>query len=417
MPEPISPELQAAESAAISGAVGPGAHYTLVANPGSVERIQGLLGSSPYQIVHFLGHGAVDTTFLQQSYLLFEGEAGQPQLVTCEQLPRVIGAASETQLVVLNACHGASVEIANNVAMQLVYHGIPYVVAMQGEIAQQAAIIFARTFYTALQARSSLEDAVTLGRMQMAGLPDSPDWCLPALFVSQGTVEKTGPARVVHTVEIWLSQPVGQRQLGNGSIALGVAQLVVATLLLLSGAAPPLPAPDMLVLVVGLLAPLPPLMAIAAYRAGGLALPVRSGPSRSVRAALLLRSFTSAALGMGLVAFYSWLTLQLAVAMGFWALLSPIAEGLLLVMLFAPCVLVSWQQALSHAAGLVSNHAIEAQKPGWGELAVVIAGYLMLCGPPLLLWLMPEVVTPPLGNLLAAILLIALGYQVRRQSS
>lgn len=416
-PLPIAPELQAIEGAAIRRAVGWGEHYTLVATPGSVERFQDELGRRPSQIIHFLGHGAVDTLFSQQSYLLFEGGDGRAQLVPCEQLPRILGSSPSTQLVVLNACHGASVEAANNVALQLVYYGVPYIVAMQGEVSQQAAAVFAQTFYAALQKGVALEEAVAMGRMKMAELPGSPDWCLPTLFVSAGKAAPPTIARATNTVERWLSQPAGQRQLGNGNIALGAAHLVVALLILLSGAAPPLPALGALLPLVGLMAPLPPLLAIAARWTCTFVDPIRPTLQRPASTALLLRIIAATALGLGLVAFYGWLVLLLVAAMGFWALLSPLGHALLLATLFAPSLLVSWQQAQSHATGFLSNNTIAEQKPDLRELVVFAAGYLLLCGPLALLWAAPEMAAPPLGNFAAAILLIALGFQLRKQSA
>lgn len=416
-PEPISPDLKAAECSAIQQAVGRDDFYTLLAHPGSVECLLDHLHQQPYQIIHFLGHGKVDEHSSQQSYLLFCGEDGKPQVVTGEQLQHLLGATPGVQLIVLNACHGASVVAVNTIAMQLVYNGIPYVIAMQGEVLQKAAAVFAQTFYAALQRGESIDHAVALARLAIAAeVPGAIDWSLPALYTSLGVAEAPMVQWAGNQIERWIGQPEGQRQLGSFSIGFAVAHLLVALLLLLSGASPPLPDPGPLVQVIAVLAVLPPLLAITARLSGRLPVPVEPHWHPAGQLALLLRMLAAASLGMGLPSVYAWFLLLLIVAMSFWAILAPIAQIVLLALLFAPCILVSWQEALGHARGFLSNARITPPTLDWQELIVILAGYIMLCGPLALLWLVPQVIAPPLGNVLAGMLLIAFGYQLRKQA-
>jgi CHAT domain len=416
--EPIDTRVQEIEQRAIRQAVGQEDLYTLVAHPGSVKHLLAILGTRSYQVVHFLGHGEIEARYPFQSYLLFADENGAPQAVTGELLQRLVSATPGVQLIVLNACHGASVVAAGTVAMQLVYSGIPYVVAMQGEVLQQAAVVFARAFYGAVQRGVSVEQALAQARLAIAAeLPSAIDWSLPALYTSLGVLEEAPIARAGSRIERWLGQPEGQRQLGSFSLGFGGVHLLVALLLMLSGASPPLPTLAQVVGVIAVMSLLPPLIAIGARLFGRLPLPTESRWPLSAHAALLLRMLGATALGIGLPAVYAWFFLLLLAALNFWATLAPIAQIVLLVLLFGPCALLSWQEALGHARGFISNARVAAPTLGWAELIVVAAGYIMLCGPLALLWLASQSIAPPLGNLLAGILLMALGYALRKQAA
>jgi hypothetical protein len=297
--------------------------------------------------------------------------------------------------------------------MQLVYSGIPYVIAMQGEVLQEAAAVFAQTFYAALQRGEGIDRAVALARLALvAEVPGAIDWSLPALYTSLGVAKAPIVERAGNQIERWLGQPAGQRQLGSFNIGLGAAHLLVALLLLLSGASPRLPTPSPLTLVIGVLAVLPPLLAIVAR----LSVPTEPRWPLAAQVALLLRMICATSLGIGLPSMYAWFLLLLIVALNFWAILAPIAQFVLLALLFAPGILVSWQEAIGHARGFLSTARIAPPARGWQELVPILAGYMMLYGPLVLLWLVPQVVAPPLGNLLAGILLIALGYTLRTQA-
>jgi CHAT domain len=416
-PAPIALALKAAEQRAIQQAAGQDDRYTLVTSPGSVEQLLARLRAQPYQIVHFLGHGNVDVAVSQQSYLIFAGADGAAQIVTGEQLQHLLSATPGVQIIVLNACHGASVGAVDTIAMQLVYNGIPSVVAMQGEVLQQAAAVFAHSFYTAVQHKASLEQAVATARLAIAAeLPGAIDWSLPALYTSAGVTEAPVAERALSQIERWIGQPEGQRQIGSFSLGLGVVQLLVALLLLSSGAAPSLPGLAAVAPVIGLMAALPPLLTLGARLSGRILLPAVVGWTPAGQAALLLRMLSAAALGIGLPAIYAWFLLLLIAAFGFWATLAPIAQAVLLGLLFVPCALVGWQEALGHARGFLSNVGMAPPTLDWQELIVIVAGYLMLCGPLLLLWLTPGAIAPPLGNFAVGALLVAIGYQLRKQA-
>lgn len=147
------------------------------------------------QIVHLLCHGERSDTGRGIRYsLLLASPDGNPQPVSAHSLTQVLMLARNLQLVVLQACHagGASPARASgsacgdqgveSVALSLIRAGVPAVIAMQGEIAQQAASTFIRTCYTELANGASIEMAVTAGRIVMSVLGDAADWSLPVLY-------------------------------------------------------------------------------------------------------------------------------------------------------------------------------------------------------------------------------------------
>jgi hypothetical protein len=414
----IPPEIWEAERDAIHQAAQQDDFYTFIAHPGSVQRLQEALSVRNHQVVHFLGHGEVAADATNRGYLLFADESGRAQAVSGERLLNLLSTTSSVQLVVLNSCHGASVSAGGAIAMQLVYGGVPFVVAMQDEIRLDAAVTFAKTFYGAVQRGVAVEHALALTRLKIAAdLPGSHDWSLPTLYTSLGAPMEGRIASVGSRIERWLHQPEGQRQLGAISLGFGGVHLLVALLLALSGSFPPPPALAQAIRVTVAMAPWPPLLAMAARLFGRLPLPAESGWSASVQAGLLLRMFGASALGLGLPAFCAWLLWLLLAALHFWTALAPAAQILLLALMFAPGVLVGWQLAIGHGIGFIVGARVATPRLDWTDSIVVVAGYTILCGPLALLWLAPEAVAPPRGNIYVGVILIALGYLVRRQAA
>lgn len=407
-----------AERDAIRQAAGQDDFYTLVAQPGSVQRLQETLAVRDHHVVHFLGHGEIEKDSRNHSYLVFADENGKAQAVAGERLLHLLNTTQGVQLIVLNACHGASVTAASSIAMQLVYGGVPYVVAMQDEIQQDAAVIFARTFYGAVQLGATIEEALALARQRIAAeMHGEIDWSLPTLYTSLGTPPEPPIARAGSRIEHWMRQPEGQRQVSRISLGFGVVHLLVAMLLALSGVSPSPPAAAQVVWVIAAIAALPPLLVVAARLLGRVSIPAEPRWSRSARAALSLRMLGAAAMGIALPACYAWQLLLLLVAFSFWATLVPAAQIVLLATMFVPAGLLGWQVAVGHGVAFISDARVAAPEWDWTETVVVAAGYIMLCGPVALLWLAPDSVTPPRSNLYAGLILTALGYAVHRLAS
>lgn len=103
------------------------------------------------QIVHFCGHGTGDDG------LVLEDDDGKEHLVSGETLSRLFELfADKIECVLLNACYSEAQ------AKAIVQH-INYVIGMNREILDEAAIAFAVAFYDGIGAGKSIEMAYKLG--------------------------------------------------------------------------------------------------------------------------------------------------------------------------------------------------------------------------------------------------------------
>jgi uncharacterized protein YjbI with pentapeptide repeats len=121
-----------------------------------------LLDHEP-QIVHFSGHGVATEG------LALENETGQTQMVSTAALASLFEVFKDkVECVLLNACY--SVEQAEAIRQY-----IPYVIGMNHEIGDRAALEFAVGFYDALGAGCSIDDAFKLGcvSIDLEGIPES----------------------------------------------------------------------------------------------------------------------------------------------------------------------------------------------------------------------------------------------------
>lgn len=116
-----------------------------------VGDLQELMLKHRPQIVHFCGHGG------GEQGLVFESDVGREHLLRTEALANLFRLCSSyTECVLLNACY--SEEQAN----AIVTH-IDYVIGMNQEIRDDAAIAFAKGFYRALGYACSIEEAYEFG--------------------------------------------------------------------------------------------------------------------------------------------------------------------------------------------------------------------------------------------------------------
>ncbi|KAM3100322.1 AAA-like domain-containing protein [Phormidesmis sp. 146-12] len=131
-------------------------------------------------IVHFSGHGA------GTGGLALEDEAGQAKLVSAEALAGMFEYAEQVECVLLNACYSEVQAVA-------IAQHIRYVVGMNQEVGDRAALEFAIGFYDALGAGRSVERAFKEGciSIRMAGIAEH---LTPVL-----KCQSTGKATVVET--------------------------------------------------------------------------------------------------------------------------------------------------------------------------------------------------------------------------
>lgn len=418
----IDERLRQVEVDKLPQAIQPG-RYDRVEEPGSIEQMLTALREHPYHIVHFLGHGevleddATTTPLAARGTLRFIDTEHETQWVTGEHLQHLLEFTPTVQLLVLNACHGGA-NVARSVALELVYHGLPYVVAIQGDILQDAAQPFIEAFYTELQQGSPIDRAVAVGRAAIAAaLPQSIDWCLPVLYTNVGLEANSTPREYAERLWQWMSSPQARQRLGIGNLALGGLHTLVGLLLLVSNQTlPSLPGGFAnwitgisLVLPIGLtfvfhLRSLPPIP--------------KDWPA-TTRVAFVIRVLGAATMGMGLTTFYAWLIWLLVMATGFWTVLTDAARLLLIGFVFLPSALCGWalgySQAMGHTRAFISEARIEKPTFEWGGISVVLGGYLLLG----LFWIVrtfaPNFIRQPWGNVWTGALLLSLGYALWRE--
>jgi hypothetical protein len=416
----LDPQLRQTEQTAIQHGVAP-EHYHPVTDPGSVSQMLAVVRAERGQIVHFLGHGKFFEAGIDapaeagRSYLRFVDEAGASEWVTGAQLQQLLSFSPGVQVVVLNACHGGAIATAN-VALELVYSGLPYVVAIQNDILQEAAGHFSRAFYAELQRSADVAYAVAVGRAEIAvRLPHTVDWCLPVLYTNVGLAEPSLPVKVAETGWHWASIPQSGPVIALANLALGGIQLLLGVLLWLSGAAPPLPNGTALGWLTLGLAIVPLLLVSRVYQTGQLVSP--PDWPRSSRAALVLNALASAAIGLGLPTVYGGMVLILLAGLGLFDLLSIPAQGVVMVLVFAPGFLLSYSQIVGQGRAFINNGQIEDLPAfSWAELALPLAGYVQLLLPWVAIKFGAIFTAPPGGNLLTGLLLVALYFQLRKES-
>ena len=138
-----------------------------------------------YHVFHYIGHGDFDQQ-RQQGLLFFETAEGRPDDIEAETLATLLDQPS-LRLVVLNSCEGARTspdDPFTGVASRLVRQKIPAVVAMQFEITDRAAILFAWGLYGALAAGLPIDSALTQARRAILIIDENElEWGTPVLFM------------------------------------------------------------------------------------------------------------------------------------------------------------------------------------------------------------------------------------------
>lgn len=419
----IDETLQSIERDTIRQAIQPGT-YRPVEKPGAVETMLMALREDTYHIVHFLGHGEIvehgeePSRHIQRGYLRFVDADGNTQWVTGEQFQHFLEFTPAVQLVVLNACHGGA-NTARSVALELVYNGLPYVVAIQGDILQESAKHFIEAFYTELQRQGDIAYAVAVGRAAVAAYaPETLDWCLPVLYTNVGFDEAPAGIQQAERLWQWMSCPQSRRRLGIGNLILGSLHLLMGILLLISRYRPAMPLMPFLDEIAVIFTVLPLATSVIFYHHKSPAIPKHW--STMLRLALFARVFGAAALGFGLSFCYTWFTWLLVVSGNLWSILNSLARGILLGLLFVPGILfsgwLSFSQMWGHTQAFISNAHIETPDFEWGDLFVILGGYILLFLPWLISNFYEAFVTPPGGNIWVGFVLLGIGCLLCRKN-
>jgi len=163
-----------------------------------------LLDHTP-QIVHFSGHGA------GEEGLVFESDAGKMKLVKAESLARLFKSfAQDIHCVFLNACF-------SEIQADAIAQHIDYVIGMNQEMKDQAAIEFAKGFYDALAAGRSIEDAFEIG-LTSIDLENIPASSIPVLKMRTDSSSIDSSLTTRATTEARLGQEDSVRS-GSSTVA------------------------------------------------------------------------------------------------------------------------------------------------------------------------------------------------------
>ena len=151
----------------------------------TLPALQRRLRRSKYHIFHFIGHGEFDQT-LQEGVLLLEREKQRGHRVGSQYLGMLLHDHESLRVAVLNACEGARSSKQDpfaGSAQTLVQQGIPAVIAMQFEIADDVAQTFAHELYGALADGYPIDAAVTEARKAIFALGREVEWATPVLYL------------------------------------------------------------------------------------------------------------------------------------------------------------------------------------------------------------------------------------------
>ena len=145
-----------------------------------------------YHVIHYVGHS--DFTAAGNGVIYLEDpDDGNAVEVDETLFANLLSDQNALRLVVLNSCEGARTTLTDpyaGVATTLVQLGVPAVVAMQFEISDRAAIVFAEELYTNLIGRRDPIDAsVSEARKAIYSDVDKVEWATPVLFVRDPDVE------------------------------------------------------------------------------------------------------------------------------------------------------------------------------------------------------------------------------------
>ena len=157
----------------------------------TLPALQNRLREEEFHIFHFIGHGGYAEEE-GQGVLILENERRGSRPVRGEHLGKLLGDHFSLRLVVLNACEAGRpsaretgpYDSFSGVAEALVHERIPAVVAMQFEITDEAAILFAREFYAALSDNYPVDAAVAEARKAIDyTLKNTVEWATPVLYM------------------------------------------------------------------------------------------------------------------------------------------------------------------------------------------------------------------------------------------
>jgi hypothetical protein len=160
-------------------------------DPATPRCLREALRDSNYHILHYVGHSSF--TAADQGAIYLQDQDGNAVEVDDTMLANLLSDQDSLRLVVLNSCDGARTTLNDpyaGVATTLIQLGVPAVVAMQFEISDRAAILFADELYTNLIGRQDpIDAAVGEARKAIYVEIDRLEWATPVVFVRDPDVQ------------------------------------------------------------------------------------------------------------------------------------------------------------------------------------------------------------------------------------
>ncbi|MGQ0777238.1 MAG: CHAT domain-containing WD40 repeat protein [Pseudonocardiales bacterium] len=148
--------------------------------------LEDALDQGHWNVFHFVGHGGYNRD-TEEGTLALADHAGRTRRVGADDLSRLLAEHHTLRLVVLNACdtgRGSALDAFSSTAGALVRRWIPAVVAMQFEITDPAAIVFAQTFYQSVAKGRPVDDSVMRARRALRlDNNDTLEWGTPVLYL------------------------------------------------------------------------------------------------------------------------------------------------------------------------------------------------------------------------------------------
>ncbi|MFD8885422.1 CHAT domain-containing protein [Streptomyces erythrochromogenes] len=139
-----------------------------------------------WHVLHCVSHGGFDEE-RNAGYIQLSGSDGLSKKIYASDFERLIADSPNLRLIVLNSCEsavGGSEDVFAGTAANLVRAGVPAVVAMQYEITDKAALVFASSFYERIAQGVPVDRAVTLAREYVKVEQESLEWATPVLFLA-----------------------------------------------------------------------------------------------------------------------------------------------------------------------------------------------------------------------------------------
>lgn len=143
------------------------------------------LRQSEFHVFHFIGHGVFDPRE-SDGLLMLEDEDGHSRPVSGSDLGVILHDHHSLRLAVLNACEGARGSVEDpmgGVAQTLIRQGLPAAVAMQFEISDEAALVFAHEFYLAIADGYPIDAATVEARKAIFASGNDVEWGTPVLHL------------------------------------------------------------------------------------------------------------------------------------------------------------------------------------------------------------------------------------------